>query len=392
MLPVAERHDSSGPLPSDVGVKSPMKVLNGRWKSVAELGGSALASISTTAILFAVTGWDSTFAIFVLSLMLFLMIYSVVCFVEHGALEAKSKIATVAIWLLALAGATPLVAIIFYVIANGLPVVAGHFPHFLTNSMVQAADGTAPISKAGVGAAILGTFEQVGLTALLAIPLSVVCAIFFVESKSRYANIIRMVVDAMTGTPSIVAGLFIYEIWVLPRGTSGKMGLAGSLALFVIMLPIVTRTTEEMISIVPGSIKEAALALGAPKWKVMLLVILPTAKAGIVTAAILGIARSVGETAPVLFTAGGSNFYNLNPFHGVQDDLPLRMYQAIFSHGSNADAEAWGTGFVLMSLVLALFVIARFVGAGKQGSPRKIRMLIARTRKSKETANVAPAS
>ena len=139
----------------------------------------------------------------------------------------------------------------------------------------------------------------------------------------------------MTGSPAIIAGLFIYLLWVVPQKQNGQTGFAAALSLSVMMLPIVTRASQEVIAIVPGSLREAALALGSPQWRSVLRVMLPTARVGLITAMILGIARVAGETAPVLFTAGGNANYNWNPFSGKQDDLPLRVYELIFQPGAN---------------------------------------------------------
>jgi phosphate transport system permease protein len=171
----------------------------------------------------------------------------------------------------------------------------------------------------------------------------------------------------MTGAPAIVAGLFIYLLWVVPHHTAGKTGFAAALALAVMMLPVVTRASEEVVAIVPGSYREAALALGAPEWRVLLRVVLPTARAGLITAVILGVARIAGETAPVLFNAGGFEGYNWNPFSGQQDDLPFRIYQLIFQPGSVPIQAAWGASLVLVIVVLILFVLARLLGSARPG-------------------------
>jgi phosphate transport system permease protein len=175
------------------------------------------------------------------------------------------------------------------------------------------------------------------------------------------------VVDAMTGAPAIIAGLFIYLFWVTPRGHTGKSGFAAGMALAVMMLPIVTRASQEVVSIVPGSLREAALALGAPQWRVLVRIVLPTARAGLMTAVILGTARIAGETAPILFNAGGNKSYNWNPFSGQQDNLPLRIYDLIFQPGVNVVKDAWGVSFVLVLMVLILFILARVAGSSRPG-------------------------
>ena len=205
------------------------------------------------------------------------------------------------------------------------------------------------------------------MATLVTVPLGVLTATYLVNNQNAFSRIVSNVVDAMTGSPAIIAGLFIYILWVVPQKEAGQTGFAAALALAVMMLPIVTRASEEVIAIVPGSLKEAAFALGSPQWRSVLRVVLPTARVGLITAMILGIARVAGETAPVLFTAGGNAHYNWNPFSGKQDDLPLRIYQLIFQSGKNINRDAWGVAFVLVLVVLTLFMLARLVGAKKPG-------------------------
>jgi phosphate transport system permease protein len=208
-------------------------------------------------------------------------------------------------------------------------------------------------------------------------------ATYLVYNRNLFSRLSAMVVDAMTGAPAIILGLFIYLLWVAPRHHSGKSGFAAAMALGVMMLPLVTRTAQEAIIVVPGSLQEAALALGAPQWRMTLRVILPTARVGLITAVILGVARIAGETAPILFNAGGLTSYNWNPFSGQQDDLPFRIYEMIFQPGVNAIRVAWGVSFVLVLVILILFLTARMVGASKPGS-RLIPLLIRRRSTSAE--------
>ena len=226
----------------------------------------------------------------------------------------------------------------------------------------------------GMGAAIVGTIEQVAIATVLSVPIAYLTATYMVESHSALARIVRNVVDAMTGTPSIIAGLFVYILWVVPHGVNGKSGFVAAVTLSIMMLPVTCRAALEVIRVVPGSLREAA-SLGVPQWRVVMRVVLPTAKAGLITAAILGIARTAGETAEVLFTAGGGPHYNVNPFHGNQDDLPLRIYEQVFQPSAKAISIGWGAAFVLMVVVLALFTTARLLGSSssKGKSPRRKR-------------------
>jgi phosphate transport system permease protein len=217
----------------------------------------------------------------------------------------------------------------------------------------------------------MGTVEQVGIASMISVPMAVLTAVYLARSRGILARVVRNVVDAMTGTPSIVAGLFMYLLWVVPHHTNGKSRLAAGMTLSILMLPIVTRASLEMIKVVPGSLREAALALGAPLWRVELNIVVPAARTGLITAAILGVARTAGETAEVLFTAGGNSHYNLNPFQGQQDDLPLRVYEQIFQPSVYAIREAWGVAFVLLVIVLGLFVLARSIGSLSGTGPKR---------------------
>jgi phosphate transport system permease protein len=167
--------------------------------------------------------------------------------------------------------------------------------------------------------------------------------------------------------------------WVVPRHSTGKSGFAAALALAVMMLPMVTRASQEVIAVVPGSLREAALALGSPEWRVALRVVLPTARSGLANAIILAIARVTGETAPILFDVGGNNKYNWNPFSGQQDNLAFRIYALVFQPDSNAVRDAWGTSLVLILFVFILFAIARILGRSSPGGRRRLRLPIRRS-------------
>jgi phosphate transport system permease protein len=285
---------------------------------------------------------------------------------------AKDRLATVGIIGGASVALFPLFEIIISVVLQGAPVVFSHFPGFLIHDLATAGP-SAPVWQGGMGHAIVGTVEQVGLATMFTVPISILTAIFLSETASAFSRLVRTIVDCMMGTPSIIAGLFVYLFWVEPRGTNGFSGFAASIALAILMLPIMIRTAEEVIRVVPGSLREAALALGAPRWRVSLRIVLPTARSGLLTAVILGVALAVGETAPALFTAHGYQGYNFDPFSGPQANLPLQAFQLIQSPNANQVREGWGGAFILVSLVLALFVAARLVGSSSPGSRRRWR-------------------
>ncbi len=302
----------------------------------------------------------------------FLVLYGALSRLLHGVRIAKDRLATVCIIAGAAVALFPLIEIIVSVIAQGAPVVFSHFPAFLIHDLSTAAPSD-PVWKGGMGHAIVGTFEQVGLATLFTVPVSMLTAIFLSETSSAFSRLVRTIVDSMMGTPSIIAGIFVYLFWVEPKGSSGFSGFAASIALAILMLPVMIRTAEEVIRVVPGSLREAALALGAPRWRVSLRIVLPTARSGLLTAVILGVALAVGETAPALFTAHGSPRYNINPFSGPQANLPLQSFQLILSPNTNQVREGWGGAFILVSLVLALFVAARVAGSSSPRSRRRWR-------------------
>jgi len=338
-----------------------------------ELVASAVAAVAAISVIFTVAGLSAPFGLFLCSFLLFLVIYGVVCRNLHGTLVMKDRLATVAVWSGSLTALLALVAVIGFVVFKGAPVVFAAFPHFLVSDMSQFG-GSSPVTKAGVGAAIVGSLEQVGVATLISVPLAILTATYLVNSNSVLSRVVRNVIDAMTGTPSIIAGIFVYIVLVKPRGPNGLDGLAAALALSVLMLPLVTRAAVEVIIIVPGALREAALALGAPQWRVILQIVLPTERAGLITAAILGVARTAGETAEVLFTAGGNVHYNFSPLAPYQADLPLQIFSLINQPSLNAIRVAWGVAFVLVALVLGLFVAARAAGrAGTGGVSRRLR-------------------
>jgi phosphate transport system permease protein len=216
--------------------------------------------------------------------------------------------------------------------------------------------------------AIVGTLEQAGIATLITVPLGIAGAIYVVEyGRGKLSLAIRFFVDVMTGIPSIVAGLFVLAFWVLivspvvNDGLPGYSGFAASLALTVLMLPTVVRSTEEMLRLVPAPLREGAYALGVPKWKTIMRIVLPTALPGIVTGVMLAVARAAGETAPVLLVAGGGASINFNPFKDNQNSLALFTYQQAGDASRYAPARAWSAALTLVTLVLILTIAAKLV-------------------------------
>ncbi len=239
-------------------------------------------------------------------------------------------------------GIVLLFLILAHVVISGLPALDLAF--FTQRPKPFGEDG------GGVEPAILGTLELAAVSGILAIPIGIAAAIFVVEYRSgRFAAPVRFAAELIAGLPSIVVGVFVWALLV--RGWVGHYaGIAGAVALAVIMVPIVARTVEEVLKLVPHSLREAALALGAPKWKVILRVVVPTARAGIATAAILAVARSAGETAPLLLTALGNDFFSTDLLRPI-DALPLRIYRYALSPYEDWHTKAWGASLVLVAVI-----------------------------------------
>jgi phosphate transport system permease protein len=256
----------------------------------------------------------------------------------------------------------PLVMILYYLAKKGLGSWSGSF--FTTDP-----NGNFLGDPGGVKSAILGTVEMVGLAAAIAIPAGIGVALYLVEygRGGHFATAVRYFVDVMTGVPSIVFGLFVYIVIVDPLGGlgAGFSGLAGSVALALLMLPIVTRAAEVVLLLVPDSLREAALALGAPRWRVVARVVLPTALPGLVTGSLLAIARGAGETAPLLFTATLVNATNFDLSQRT-NSLPAQIFNDVGQAQDRLVSRAWGSALTLVLMVLALTLLARLVSRRSQ--------------------------
>jgi phosphate transport system permease protein len=255
--------------------------------------------------------------------------------------------ATVAVALL------PLGAVLAFTVARG----AKRFSlPFLWHSM----KGVGPLdSYGGVYHAVLGTLEQVTIASAIAVPFGLLVAVYLAElGRGRLASAVRFAVDVMTGIPSIVAGLFIYAAWVLGLH-KGYSGAAAGAALAILMLPVIIRSSEEMLRLVPNELREASFAVGVSRWRTTLSVVLPSASAGVTTGVTLAIARVTGETAPLLLTAFGADAINRGPFHGPQSALPLFVFTQAGSASSFAVQRAWAGALTLVVVVLLLTVVAR---------------------------------
>jgi phosphate transport system permease protein len=250
----------------------------------------------------------------------------------------------------------PLVSVVWTVVQRGS---ASFNATFLTSTMRGVVS-----EGGGVWHAIVGTLIITGLTTLFSVPFGLFTAVYLVEYArgGRLPQAITAMVDVMTGIPSIVAGLFAYALFVVWQGPGARSGLSGAVALTVLMTPVVIRSAEEMLRLVPNELREASYALGVPKWKTIVRVVLPTSIAGILTGITLAIARVIGETAPLLVTAGITQGTNLNPFSGRMTTLPVYAYYQYVQPGvppSNGLDRAWAAALTLIIIVAILFTVAR---------------------------------
>jgi phosphate transport system permease protein len=249
----------------------------------------------------------------------------------------------------------PLVLVLYYLLKRGLSAISWHF-------LSTDPTGNFLGDPGGIKSAIFGTIEMVALASLISIPIGVGVALYLTEygKGSKFAAAVRYFVDVLTGVPSIVFGLFIYITLILSGNFGSFAGWKGSIALALLMLPIVVRSAEVVLLLVPGHLREAALALGAPRWRVIKSVTLPTALPGLVTGSLLAIARAAGETAPLLFTAAIVNGTNFNLGQRM-NSLPLQIFTDVGQAQDRLVARAWGAALTLVVLILLLTLIARFV-------------------------------
>ncbi|MFJ8827411.1 phosphate ABC transporter permease PstA [Streptomyces sp. NPDC102467] len=321
----------------------------------------ALGSVAAGCAIGLIGGLTSHIQWGLLAALLFVLgTYGLAAKVE-GRRQAKDRVATSIVWVAFILAVIPLASLVYETVKRGITVLD---PYFLSHSMGFV---TAYQPGGGIYHAILGTLEQVGLATLISVPIGLLTAIYLVEyGRGKLAKAVTFFVDVMTGIPSIVAGLFILSFWILILGF-GFSGFAGSMALSILMIPVVVRSTEEMLKLVPNELREASLALGVPKWRTILKVVLPTSLGGILTGVMLAVARIAGETAPVLLLVFGNPLINGNPFDGPQASLPLYIYQQYASSGGSEAAydRAWAAALVLIAFIMILNLVARGVARWK---------------------------
>ena len=326
--------------------------------------GAAASALSLTWLLFAwLLPFNGAVGFVVLAYGLFLLIYALLVSFDEDGPAVVDRIAAAVVRSMGVLLVVILAFVVVYALVEGRKALV-HL-NFFTQDM-KLAGPLEPLSVGGALHAAAGTLIMITIALLITVPAGLVCAVFLTEVPGGYARFVRTIVEAMTALPSIVAGLFIYATVILGLGLS-QSGLAAGLALSVMMLPIIIRAADVVIRLVPGTLREASYAMGTSRWRTVWHVVLPTCRSGLTTAVILGTARGIGETSPVLLTAGYTNDLNLNPLHDPMVSLPLVTFEFVKSPEPNMISRGFGTAALLMTLVLLLFVAARIVGGRGPG-------------------------
>jgi phosphate transport system permease protein len=329
------------------------------WMS---LGGSLLSSLVLVDIVYEhLLDGSGTLGFLVVWYVAFLLFYAGVVSMSNPRPIVMDRLVTAALWA---AGGVVIFALsttIFYTFYKGFHAYV-HL-NFLTKTMAGVSP-TAPLTQGGVFNAIVGTLVEVGIAVLVSVPFGIGTAIYMSEVGGRFSRLVRTVVEAMTALPEILAGLFVYVALIVKFGMP-KSGIAASIAMSVTMVPIIARASEVALRVVPGGLREASLALGASKWRTVRKVVLPSARAGLATATILGVARGIGETAVPLITSGASTFLAVSPFVNPMNSLPLFIYTAFKTDEQVQVIRAFGAASVLLVMVLILFVTTRILSRDK---------------------------
>ncbi len=339
--------------------------LQGRRLPRAAAPATALVAAALAVLLGQISPVSGVAGTTCVAVVLFFAGYTALSFAVEGSRHAIDRLASTLIYASFLAALVPLVWILSTVLVRGGRVLsAGFLGHSMRGIGADATGG-------GVYHALVGTIEQVLLATVIAVPIGVLTAIYLVEygRHSKLSKAIGFFVDVMTGVPSIIAGLFVYSAFIVSLGFQ-RTGLAGALALSILMIPVVVRSTEEMLKIVPSELREAAYALGVPKWRTILRVVIPTAIGGITTGVMLAIARISGETAPLLLTTFLSQSINFNPTSGPQASIPTFVWDQIGSATHPALDRAWAGALVLILFVAVLYTTARLIAWVTGGARR----------------------
>lgn len=369
----------------DRGVKR--EVRKARAEDMFDIASGAVAGISVATLLF---GWFTPlqgavgWALF--AYLLFLAFYALLISMSSHRLFVVDRLMTVVLYSAGFVLIASLVFVVVFTLGRGQTALLNG--NFFVETM-QLAGPLDPLTVGGIRHAIVGTLIQISIALVITVPLGITTAIFLNEIGGRFARFVRTISDSMTALPSIVAGLFIYAV-LLVLDTQ-RSGFAAATAISVMMLPIIIRAADVVLRLVPGTLREASLALGSSKWETVRHVVLPTSRSGLVTSVILGTARGIGETSPVLLTSGITSNFNANPFEGPMISLPLQVFDLVKSPEPNMIARGFGTATVLLLVVLALFTAARIFGGRGPGEYSARQMRTARAKSQADLIRITVA-
>jgi phosphate transport system permease protein len=324
-----------------------------------EIFGAFFTAFSTLAIV-AITPLKGRLGFAVTLIGMAIITSATISWIKRDSKAARNSVSTVFVYVAAAFVIIPLTSLLFEIIRKG----AGGLSWGIFTRDMSLASASSPLTEGGVLHAVIGTLYVVALATFISTPIGFLAALYIVEVQGRFASLVRFFVQAMSGVPSVVAGLFIYAVWMIGLGNSYNV-MAGAGALSILMIPTVARVAEEVLKLIANDLREAGLALGATQWRTVAMIILPAAKSGLVTSVILGIARVAGETAPLLLTMGGADAVNLNPFEGNSSALPYYVWKNIGLGNPESIQRAWLGVIVLMIMVLIFFSLARYFGRAK---------------------------
>lgn len=326
--------------------------------------GALLAAAAVATLLFGwltpmtgVVGWMAV------AFLVFLAVYAVLVSLRSDAKAVLDRVVTVLLYSAGIVVILILAFVVVYTLLRGVPALSNLNFFFQTMRLAGPLD---PLDVGGIAHAIVGTLIQISIALAITVPLGIATAVFLNEIGGRFARFVRTISDAMTALPSIVAGLFVYAA-IVTLVTHQRSGFAASLAITVMMLPIIIRSADVVLRLVPHQLREASYALGSSRWRTVWRVVLPTSRSGLATAVILGTARGIGETSPVLLTSGVTAEMNTDPFNGPMISLPLQVFTFVQSPEPSMIVRGFGAAAVLILLVLSLFVIARLIGGRGAG-------------------------
>jgi len=326
--------------------------------------GAGASSIAVTFLLFGLLApLQGSVGFVVVAFLIFLGLYALLVSLTNQTPIVIDKVMTAILAASSALALAALASVVWFTLWRGRQALVTW--NLYTEDMSEAGPAD-PLTVGGIQHSIVGTLIIISIAIVLTVPLGIACAVFLNETRGRFNRLVRTVVDAMSALPSILAGLFIFATFILILGLP-RSGLAAAFAVSIMMLPIIIRSADVVIRLVPGNLREASASLGAPERRTVWHVVLPTARPGLGTAVILGVARGIGETAPVLLTSGFASTMNVNPLRDPMVSLPLSVFEFVQSPQPALIARGFATAAVLMVLVLVLFAVARLIGGRPAG-------------------------